>query len=132
MNVLVENYVSVLKNSLGFSGRSSRGEYWWFFAMNMALGLGMRLFDLVIGMPVLGIVFMLVVLLPNVAVSIRRLHDSNRSGWWMLIGLVPVAGAFALLALMVLPGTNAKNRFGQIPVSPQPFSPQAARNSVAS
>lgn len=121
MNFLIDNFTSVVKNSLEFSRRSGRSEYWWFIAVNVAIALCLQIVDFVIGIPVFSIVFMLAMLLPTVAVSIRRLHDSARSGWWMLIGFVPVLGAFAVFALMVIPGTESENRFGKQPVPQSPF-----------
>lgn len=121
MKFLLDNFTSVIKNSLEFSGRANRSEYWWFIAVNVAIALGLQTFDFVIGIPVLSIVFMLAMLLPAVAVSIRRLHDSERSGWWMLVGLVPVLGAFVVFALMATPGTESENRFGKKPVTQSPI-----------
>lgn len=126
MNFLLENFTSVIKNSLEFSGRANRSEYWWFIAANVAIALGLQIIDFVIGIPVLSIVFMLAMLLPAVAVSIRRLHDTGRSGWWMLVGLVPVLGAFAVFGLMAIPGTESENRFGKKPATQSPFGQSIA------
>jgi uncharacterized membrane protein YhaH (DUF805 family) len=126
MNFLLDNFTSVIKNSLEFSGRANRSEYWWFIVVNVAIALGLQMIDFVIGIPVLSIVFMLAMLLPAVAVSIRRLHDSERSGWWMLVGLVPILGAFAVFALMVIPGTEGENRYGKKPVTQSPFGQSVA------
>ena len=97
--------------------------------MSIAIALMLQMFDLMIGIPVLSIVFMLAVFLPGVAVSIRRLHDSDRSGWWLLIGFVPVLGVFAVLALMIIPGTDSENQFGKKPLPtsmPSPFASSIA------
>jgi uncharacterized membrane protein YhaH (DUF805 family) len=69
----------------------------------------------IIHLPFLTALYGLAVLLPSLAVEIRRLHDTDRSGWWILIGLVPVIGGIWLLVLLCLAGTPAANRFGPPP-----------------
>ena len=116
MNAIIENFISVVKRSLDFSGRAGRSEYWWFVVVGVAIGVVAQTFDLLIGVPVLSMVFMLAVFVPGVSVSVRRLHDTDRSGWWMLAGLVPLVGALVVLVLMALPGSEAENQFGAKPV----------------
>ena len=84
-----------------------------FLVANIAAGMILGVIDLVTGIPVLGALYMLAALIPGIAVTIRRLHDSDRSGWWMLVALIPLLGALGLLVLMVLPGTQGANQFGQ-------------------
>ena len=61
------------------------------------------------------LLFYLAILIPSIAVAIRRLHDTNRSGWWLLIALIPFIGALVLLVFYVLPGTVGPNKFGEDP-----------------
>ena len=75
---------SVFGQYLGFSGRACRSEYWWFFLFQFIVEI-----ILLIAFPILYVIFFLVTILPYLAVAVRRLHDTGRSGWWMLIGLVP-------------------------------------------
>jgi uncharacterized membrane protein YhaH (DUF805 family) len=91
-------YIGVLKNYTGFDGRARRMEYWWFTLINVIIAIVLSVIGVVthIG-PWLNLVYSLAVLLPSLAVCIRRLHDTNRSGWWLLIGLVPFVGAIDLL-----------------------------------
>lgn len=89
-----------------------------FFAMNFATCMILSVVDSVIGFPVLGLVYMLAAIVPSIAVSIRRLHDTDRSGWWALVGIVPLLGAIALLVFMALPGTPGRNRFGNAEIEP--------------
>ena len=113
MGNVINNYISVFKNYSNFSGRAGRREYWMFFAANFCACMILSLIDAAIGIPVLGLLYILAALVPGIAVSIRRLHDGDRSGWWMLVGCVPFLGAIGLLVLMALPGTPSSNRFGE-------------------
>ena len=102
---------SVLSQYATFSGRASRSEYWWF---HLALWLS---FVLLI-VPLIGILIYVVIVLgsiiPSVAVSARRLHDSNKSGWYQLIGLVPFIGGIALIVLYTLPSDKGENKYGSL------------------
>lgn len=113
MKNVIDNYASVFKNASNFSGRAGRREYWMFFAANFTMCMILSMVDAATGIPVLGLLYMLAVLIPAIAVSIRRLHDGGRSGWWLLFGLIPFLGALALLVMMALPGTPSVKRFGQ-------------------
>lgn len=115
-------YMKVLRNYVGFSGRARRREYWMFALVNVLVVIGLMLVDMVIGAfdPVLGIgllsgIYSLAVLIPGIAVSVRRLHDRDMSGWWLLIALIPLIGGLVLLVLFVLEGTQGENRFGPDP-----------------
>ena len=125
MQGLLNNYVSVLRNSLNFSGRAGRGEYWWFMAVNFVIGVALQIFAMITGVPLLSILFMLAMVLPGLSVSVRRLHDTDRSGWWLLVGLVPILGMFAVLAFMVIPGSDQTNRYGGVPSTLAPFAPMS-------
>lgn len=110
-----------LSNYATFSGRAARPEYWWWF---LAVVLGSLVFSLIDGavfgsaeadgapVQVFGPIFAVAILLPTLAVGARRLHDTDRSAWWLLLGLVPVLGTLVLLVFYVLPGTPGENRFG--------------------
>ncbi|MFT7722532.1 MAG: DUF805 domain-containing protein [Roseateles sp.] len=78
-----------------FSGRASRPEYWWFFLFLVLCGVGLMMVS-----DFAYYAFALGTLLPGLAVAVRRLRDSGRSGWWVLIGLVPVVGGIVLLVLL--------------------------------
>jgi len=108
---LKQSVKSVLSQYATFSGRASRSEYWWF---HLALWLS---FVLLI-VPLIGILIYVVIVLgsiiPSVAVSARRLHDSNKSGWYQLIGLVPFIGGIALIVLYALPSDKGENKYGSL------------------
>lgn len=112
-----------LKRYLDFAGRSRRKEYWMFFLLVIILEVVAMVLDNVLGMgqmiagiygPLL-VLLMLVLIVPGIAVSIRRLHDIDRSGWWVLIALVPFVGGLVLLVFFVVEGTRGANRFGPDP-----------------
>ena len=99
-----------------FDGRATRPEFWWFalfyFLVQLAAGvLDVALFPNAI-FGVVAPLVSLALLLPTLAVTARRLHDTDLSGWWQLISLVPVLGFIALIVLCVRPGTAGPNRFG--------------------
>ena len=116
---------SVLGQYATFSGRASRSEYWWWFVVLLLLNIALRFVDGAVMAPLLGyeafareagnplgVLLALGLLLPNLAVACRRLHDTERSGWWLLIGIIPIIGTLALLVLFALPGSSGENRFG--------------------
>lgn len=116
-------YLKVLKNYVGFSGRARRREYWMFALFNLIVAIVAIVLDRVLGLaseqyggygPIYGI-YAFAVLLPSLAVAVRRLHDTDRSGWWLLLALVPVIGAIVLLVFALLEGTRGANRFGSDP-----------------
>ena len=94
-----------------FTGRASRSEYWWFVLFSILL-------QIVGGMinQNLGTVVALALLLPSLAVLVRRLHDTDRSGWWALLLLLPIIGPIVLIIFAVLEGTPGPNRFGAPPL----------------
>lgn len=97
----MEWYLSVLKNYVGFSGRARRKEYWMFMLFNILVSIVLNVVGAVIMAPVLGFIYSLAVLLPSIAVSVRRLHDTGRSGWWLLLSLIPLIGTIVLLIFLV-------------------------------
>lgn len=84
-----------------FEGRAKRPEYWWFFLFILLVGAATSLLS-----PVLSSLFYLATLLPSLAAGARRLHDTNRSGWWQLIVLVPFIGFIGLIYLMAQPSKS--------------------------
>jgi len=114
-------YLDVLKKYAVFNGRARRKEYWFFSLFNLIIIIVLGVIDGMIGsysasagMGLLGGIYMLAVLVPAIAVGIRRLHDTDRSGWWLLLGLIPLAG-LVLLVFMVLDSTPGENQYGPNP-----------------
>ena len=114
-------YITVLKKYALFSGRAQRAEYWMFLLFNMIAIIIFSIIDSVLvleivpGVGILYVVYTLAVLIPSLAVSVRRLHDTARSGWFFLIGFIPIVGAVWLLVLFVLDGTPGENQYGPNP-----------------
>lgn len=110
-------YLEVLKKYVVFSGRARRKEYWFFMLFNAIISLVLGVIDGAIGadVSILGGLYALAVFLPSLAVTFRRLHDTDRSGWWLLISLIPLVGAIVLLVFMCLDGNRGQNRFGADP-----------------
>ena len=111
----MEWYLKALKNYVGFGGRARRKEYWMFFLFNFIIAVALTGVDVVSGLGVLGPVYMLGVFLPGLAVGFRRLHDTGKSGWWILVGVIPLIGALALLYFMVIDGDTGDNHYGPNP-----------------
>jgi uncharacterized membrane protein YhaH (DUF805 family) len=115
-------FVTALRQYAVFSGRSRRREYWYFALFYLVIYLLLLAADGVVGSfdPATGIgllsgVFSLALLLPSLAVSVRRLHDTGRRGWWILLGLIPVAGVIVLIVFFAQDGEAGANRFGPSP-----------------
>ena len=109
-------YLEVLKKYAVFSGRARRKEYWMFALFNIIIAFVLGFIEGLAGGPgVIGIIYGLAVLIPGIAVSVRRLHDTNRSGWWLLIGLIPLIGVIVLLVFMVQDSQPDKNQYGPNP-----------------
>ena len=109
-------YLKVLKKYAVFSGRAQRKEYWMFFLFNFIIAFVLGFVEGLAGGPgVLGSLYGLAVLIPGIAVSVRRLHDTNRSGWWLLISVVPFIGGIVLLIFMVGDSQPDDNRYGPNP-----------------
>ena len=110
-----------------FSERASRAEYWWFYLFYIIVYVVAMILDSVIGASgalgsfgILTLIVMLGFFIPSLAAGVRRLHDTDRSGWWLLIALVPLIGAIALLVFFVSEGTKGDNRFGANPHAGEP------------
>ena len=108
-------YIECWKKYVEFSGRARRKEYWMFVLFNLIASIVAGFIDGLLGTRMIGSLYSLAVLLPGLAVRARRLHDTDRSGWWMLIALIPLVGWIVLLIFMCLDSTPGENRFGANP-----------------
>jgi uncharacterized membrane protein YhaH (DUF805 family) len=108
-------------NYVNFEGRSSRPAYWWWLLFTVLATLAADIIDAaVFDVMILSAIVGLGLLLPGLAVSIRRLHDTDRSGWWILIGLIPLIGFIVLLVFYLEKGDETENRFGPPPATTPP------------
>ncbi len=115
-------YLKVLKQYADFSGRARRKEFWMFVLFNIIFAFVAMLLDRMFGVAFEGIgygpfyiLYALAVLIPGLAVEVRRLHDIGKSGWWIFIALIPLVGAIWLLVLLVTDSQPGDNAYGPNP-----------------
>ena len=115
-------YLKVLKQYADFNGRARRMEYWMFVLFNVMFSIILLIIDNVIGLAFedigygpLYLIYCLAIVIPSLAVAVRRLHDSGRSGWWILISLIPFIGGLWLLVLLLLDSDPGDNEYGPNP-----------------
>jgi uncharacterized membrane protein YhaH (DUF805 family) len=118
----MEWYLMVWKKFAQFSGRSRRKEYWMFFLFNSLIEFALCVLAMVFMKSGLSAVFyglcalyMVACVIPAVACSVRRLHDTNKSGWLFLLILIPIVGPIILLVLFMLEGNSRANQYGPDP-----------------
>jgi uncharacterized membrane protein YhaH (DUF805 family) len=101
-----------------FSGRAQRSEYWYFFLLMIIVNIVASVLDSAIfgDIPVLYLIATLALLVPSIAAAVRRLHDTDRSGWWLLLGFIPVVGDIVLIVFFCQRGTVGSNQFGPDPL----------------
>jgi len=115
-------YLQALKKYAVFEGRARRKEFWYFILFYFIIGIVLGYIDLMVGtfnegwgLGILSGLFLLAMIIPDIAVTVRRLHDTDRSGWWWLIAFIPIIGAIWLIVLLVLDGTAGQNQYGPDP-----------------
>ncbi|GAB3839400.1 DUF805 domain-containing protein [Kribbella italica] len=124
-------YLDVLKKYVVFSGRARRKEFWMFTLFSTIISIVLGVVDRLIGTDnssgtgLLGGIYSLLVLLPSLGVMVRRLHDTNRSGFWIFIGLIPIIGWIVLLVFAIQEGTAGENGHGPDPKGAERFGTAA-------
>ncbi len=115
-------YIEVLKKYAVFQGRARRKEYWYFVLFSTIISVILIFIDGFIGtldveagIGLLSGVYGLAVLIPSIAVAVRRLHDTDRSGWWILIALIPILGTIVLIVFFILDSKPEENNYGLNP-----------------
>ena len=115
-------YREALRKYATFEGRARRKEYWFFALFNFLAVVILSIVDMGIGtfneeaeIGLLGGVYLLAVLVPSIAVTVRRLHDTDRSGWWILLNFIPLIGSIVILVFTLLDSQPGGNRFGPNP-----------------
>jgi len=124
---IIENWkLVVLQSYAKFDGRAGRGEYWWFVLANIVVYVALSILMQISGIfSLLFLVYALAVFVPSIAVAIRRLHDTDKSGWLLLLGLIPFVGFIILLVFYIQEGTAGPNKYGTGP------EPAAAATTAA-
>ena len=119
LSVMLESCIAVLKKYAEFSGRARRREYWMF---SLAIIIVTAVLSILSQIPIIGLLFAIVsglfglaILIPSIAVSIRRLHDTNRSGFMLLLCLIPLVGFIIVLYFAIQEGTQGENQYGPDP-----------------
>ena len=116
-------YMAVLKKYAVFSGRARRKEYWMFYLMNLLVACAIAIVETIAGVQSpgpLSIVYSVAIFIPALALAVRRLHDTGRSGWWLLIGLLPIIGAIVLLFMVLQDSQPGENQYGPNPKTVPP------------
>lgn len=115
-------YFVVLSKYVQFQGRSRRKEFWFFTLINAFISMACGMVDTTLQLPtvvegygILAALYAAFAFIPTVAVTVRRLHDQDRTGWWALIMLIPIVGILVLLYFMLQDSTAGSNRFGRNP-----------------
>jgi uncharacterized membrane protein YhaH (DUF805 family) len=117
----VQEYLAVLKKYVAFNGRAGRREYWMFVLISFLIGVALSILDTILGTKtngqgMLSSLYSLAVFLPGLSVAFRRLHDTNRSGWWVLISFIPVIGWIWIIVILASSGDEGDNQYGAKPV----------------
>ena len=109
-------YLKAIKQYTVFKGRARRKEYWMFGLFNIIALFIAGLIDVFVKTyGIIGIIYSLAVIIPAIAVSIRRLHDTDRSGWWILISFIPVIGVLILFVFLLKDSNPGQNQYGENP-----------------
>jgi uncharacterized membrane protein YhaH (DUF805 family) len=125
-NSLGANYIAVLKKYKVYEGRAGRREFWLFVLAQIIISFALGILSLI---PILGFLFGIVsalfgiaTIVPSIMVGIRRLHDTDKSGWFMLIMLIPLVGGIILIVISAMEGTPGENKYGPVPEDILPVS----------
>ena len=115
--ILIESWkLVVLERYAKFDGRAGRAEFWWFVLANLIVLVGLAILAGIADIfYIVYILYGLAVLVPSLAVAIRRLHDTDKSGWFILLGLIPFVGFIILIVFYAMEGTNGPNNYGAGP-----------------
>ena len=114
------------KKSVVWEGRAPRAEYWWFELAQVLILVAALIIDQILGTGVIYIIAAIALILPSLAVLIRRLHDTDRTGWWFWIMILPIIGSIVILVFTLIAGDEGDNKYGPNPYGPAAAPPPAA------
>lgn len=117
----MEWYIEAFKKYAIFEGRSSRKAFWFFILFNLIAGFLIGIIDGILGINLIkdgffAPLYSLAVFIPTIAVTVRRLHDVGKSGWWVLIGIIPFIGTIILIIFCVQQSQSGTNQYGEPPL----------------
>ena len=117
----MEHFLDAFKKYADFSGRATRTQYWMFVLFYFIISIVLNVVDAflfipMMGLPILSILFGLGIIIPSISVAVRRLHDTSRTGWWLLIALLPVIGVIVLIIFYVM-DSHGDNVYGPNPAA---------------
>ena len=116
MQEIINCYVDFFRNYTNFSGRSRRKAYWYVMLVNFIIGLIFGVLTNILGFfSILSGIYSLATLVPGIALALRRLHDIGKSGWWILIGLIPLVGEILLIIWFCQDSQPGSNQYGPNP-----------------
>ena len=117
--------MEVLKKYAVFTGRARRAEFWYFVLFNIIVSIVLSIISGIFRdkSNILGSIYSLAVLIPSIAVGVRRLHDIGKSGWWLLISLIPLIGWIWIIVLTAMEGNPGDNKYGPNPKGMAPATP---------
>lgn len=110
----MDEFLEAFRKYADFQGRASRREYWMFFGVALLVSIVLGILEGIMGTKFLGLLYALAVFVPSLAVGVRRLHDTNRSGWWLLLCLIPLIGALVLIVFALQESQHEGNRYGDV------------------
>ncbi len=113
---LIDAVATGFNKYVTFTGRAARSEFWYWTLFNILVAIVAGLVDGLFGLGFISTITSLALLLPSIAVAVRRLHDIDRTGWWVLIALTGI-GAIVLIVFDCIKGTAGPNRFGPDPLA---------------
>ncbi|MBN8202994.1 MULTISPECIES: DUF805 domain-containing protein [Bacillaceae] len=114
-------FIKVLKESFNFSGRSRRKDYWMFILFTFVISIILTVIEMALGLEItedIGILttlFSVIMIIPSLSVTVRRLHDTGKSGWWILISLIPLIGGIIILIFTLMDSEPGSNKYGPNP-----------------
>lgn len=113
----IEYYILAFQKYGQFSGRATRNEYWWFYLVNLAVTLLLAIIESVFSIPLtlLSTIYLFASIVPSLSIQVRRLHDVDKSGWYILLNLLIIIGWIWLLILNILDSTPGDNKYGPNP-----------------
>lgn len=115
LTISMQHYLAAFKQYVDFNGRATRPQYWYFALMHFIIVIILSILDRLFGwsgdgMGVLQSIYLLAALIPSIAIGVRRLHDINKSGWMLLVGLIPFVGWIWLIVLLATPTVAAAKK----------------------